>query len=181
MSLKHLSILALAAFASAQDTTNNTIPTIEAALASSAELSTLAGVLTMYPGLLSTLSGTSNITILAPSNDAFSQVDNTTLSGLTTNEGLITALLQYHVLNGTFPASAVTNTRAFIPTLLTNPLFTNVTGGQVVDAIASEDGNVTFYSGLLSNSSVSQAVCTQNSFHVSHLLTKHRMSTSPEV
>ncbi|KAF2133532.1 Fasciclin-domain-containing protein [Dothidotthia symphoricarpi CBS 119687] len=153
MSFKHLSLLALASYALAQ---NTTVPTLEAALASTASLSALSGVLAMYPNLLGTLNGATDITILAPSNDAFGAVDNATLTSLTANEGLITALLQYHVLNGSYPASAVTNTSTFIPTYLTNPLFTNVTGGQVVDAVSSGD-NVTFYSGLLSNSSVTTA------------------------
>jgi hypothetical protein len=62
------------------------------------------------------------------------------------------------VLNGTFPSSAITNTSAFVPTALTNPLFTNVTGGQVVEGVTSGD-NVVFYSGLLTNSTVTTAVC----------------------
>lgn len=156
MSLKHLSILALAGYAFAQQ--NNTAPSLAEALNSTSELSQLQGVLNLNPQLLETLSGATNITILAPSNDAFGEIDNATLTGLTSNTGLLTALLQYHVLNGTYLSSAITNTSTFVPTLLTNPLFTNVTGGQVVDAI-EEDGNVTFYSGLLSNSSVSTAVC----------------------
>jgi hypothetical protein len=66
--------------------------------------------------------------------------------------------LQYHVLNGSILSSAITNQSQFVPTLLTNQLFTNVTGGQVVEAVAS-GGNVTFFSGLLANSTVTQAVC----------------------
>ncbi|KAF1841953.1 Fasciclin-domain-containing protein [Cucurbitaria berberidis CBS 394.84] len=154
MSLKYLSILALAGYASAQQ--NDTVPTLAQALSSTSELSQLQSVLNLNPELVQTLSGANDITILAPSNEAFGLVDNATLTGLTSNTGLLTALLQYHVLNGTFLAKAITNTSAFVPTLLTNPLFTNVTGGQVVEAIA-QDGKVTFYSGLLSNSSVSKA------------------------
>lgn len=154
MSLKHLSLLALASFAYAQ--TNETVPDLAQALGSTADLSMLNGVLAGSPELLGQLGGLSNITILAPSNAAFAEVDNATLSGLTANAGLLTALLQYHVLNGTYMASAITNTSAFVPTALTNPMFTNVTGGQRVEAI-NRDGNVTIYSGLLSNSSVTTA------------------------
>jgi len=39
---------------------------------------------------------------------------------------------------------------------LTNELFTNVTGGQVVEAVKTGD-EVTFFTGLLSNSTVSTA------------------------
>lgn len=155
-----LSKLSLLAFASAVLAQSNGTQSLTQALNSSSELTSLAGVLSL-PGLAELVQGLSsaqNITILAPSNEAFARVGNETLSALTANEGLLTAVLQYHVLNGSIPASAVTNTSAFVPTLLTNQLFTNVTGGQVVEAKTS-GGNVTFFSGLLSNSSVVQAVC----------------------
>ncbi|KAH7380098.1 FAS1 domain-containing protein [Pyrenochaeta sp. MPI-SDFR-AT-0127] len=150
MSLKHLSILALAGLAAAQT------PNLADALNSTTELSRLKDILGLSPALLGSLSETSNITILAPSNEAFGKIDNQTLTGLASNPELISAILQYHVLNGTVPSSAITNTSAFVPSLLTNPQFTNVTGGQVVKA-TRRNGNVTIYSGLLSNSSVSRA------------------------
>jgi len=53
-------------------------------------------------------------------------------------------------------AIAITNTSTFVPTLLTNETYTNVTGGQVVNAVAI-GGNVTFYSGLQQNVSVVMA------------------------
>lgn len=178
MPLKNLFFLAFAGYALAQDATNGTIPTLEAALTSTASLSALAGVLRLYPDLLGTLGSAQNITILAPSNDAFGEIDNATLTSLTGNEGLITAVLQYHVLAGSYPASAVTNVSAFIPTLLDNPLFTNVTNGQVVEAVLS-DGNVTFFSGLLSNTSVSTAVRMRRLHQYPFLITKyHRTSIS---
>lgn len=149
---KQLSVLALAGLAFAQQ--NDTTPDLAAALNSTDELSTLQGVIP--PAVLAQLSGLTNITILAPSNDAFMKIDNETLTGLAANSGLLTALLQYHVLNGTYMSQAITNSSVFVPTSLMNPLFTNVTGGQVVEAI-SREGNVTFYSGLLSNSSVTTA------------------------
>lgn len=155
--LSKLSVLAFASAVLAQS--NGTVPSLAQALNSSSQLSSLSGVLAL-PGLsalVQSLSSAQNVTILAPSNEAFAQVDNQTLAALTANEGLLTALLQYHVLNGSILSSAITNQSQFVPTLLTNQLFTNVTGGQVVEAVAS-GGNVTFFSGLLSNSSVTQAV-----------------------
>ncbi|KAL9603537.1 MAG: hypothetical protein Q9179_002154 [Wetmoreana sp. 5 TL-2023] len=68
----------------------------------------------------------------------------------------IQALLSYHILNGTYSASAVTETPAFIPTLLNNSAYANVTGGQVVEVVKQGD-NVLFYSGLLANASVTTA------------------------
>jgi len=154
--LSKLSVLAFASAVLAQS--NGTVPSLAQALNSSSQLSSLSGVLAL-PGLselVQSLSSAQNVTILAPSNEAFAQVDNETLAALTANEGLLTALLQYHVLNGSILSSAITNQSQFVPTLLSNQLFTNVTGGQVVEAVAS-GGNVTFFSGLLSNSSVTQA------------------------
>jgi uncharacterized surface protein with fasciclin (FAS1) repeats len=155
-----LSKLSLLAFASAVLAQTEGAPSLTQALNSSAGLSSLNGILSL-PGLEQlavSLGSAQNVTILAPSNEAFQAVGNETLAALAANPGLLTALLQYHVLNGTFLSSAITNQSAFVPTLLTNQLFTNVTGGQVVDAKTTGD-NVTFFSGLLANASVSQAVC----------------------
>lgn len=66
------------------------------------------------------------------------------------------ALLTYHVLNGSYPASAFTNTSQFIPSLLTNTSYANVTGGQVVGA-RLDDTSVELISGLLSESEVTTA------------------------
>lgn len=155
--LPKLSILAFASAVLAQ--TNGTVPSLTKALNSSSQLTSLSGVLAL-PGLaqlVESLSNAQNVTLLAPSNEAFASLGNETLGALSANEGLLTALLQYHVLNGTILSSAITNESTFVPTLLTNQLFTNVTSGQVVEATTS-NGNVTFFSGLLSNSSVAQAV-----------------------
>lgn len=155
--LSKVSLLAFASAVLAQ--TNGSAPSLTQALNSSSSLSSLAGVLSL-PGLgelVQGLDSAQNITILAPSNEAFAAIGNETVQALASNTGLLTALLQYHVLNGTYLASAITNQSAFVPTLLTNELFTDVTGGQVVEAVKTGD-NVTFFSGLLSNSSVSTAV-----------------------
>jgi uncharacterized surface protein with fasciclin (FAS1) repeats len=165
---KQLSILALAGFALSQQDT----PNLGAALNSTDELSTLRGVIP--PAVLEQLSGLNNITILAPSNSAFGQIDNATLSSLTSNEGLLTALLQYHVLNGTYMSDMITNSSTFVPTALTNNMFTNVTGGQVVEATTRGE-NVTFFSGLLSNSTVTTAVCNHRLLCRLSALTVYRM------
>ncbi|TKA68276.1 hypothetical protein B0A49_10044 [Cryomyces minteri] len=154
MHLKKVSIAALlgAVGAQAQATTQS----LNATLAGNNQTSQLATFLGMYPNLLSTLAGATNITILAPSNNAFSTLLNSSMGPmLAANPGLIQAVLQYHVLNGTYPASAVTSTPAFIPSLLTNQTYSNVTGGQRVECV-TVGGNVTFYSGLLANASVVQ-------------------------
>jgi hypothetical protein len=71
----------------------------------------------------------------------------------------VAALLTYHVLNGTYPASAFTNMSMFIPTMLMNTSYANVTGGQVVEVMAMNN-TVVFTSGLLSTSMVTTPVRT---------------------
>ena len=155
MQFKTLSLAALAATASAQSMN------LTAALTGNPELSNLTSYVSRYPQLLSQLSNATNITILAPSDAAFSELMNSSVGAMimANDTGLIQSVLMYHVLNGTHPASSVMNTTAFIPTMLNNPMFTNVTGGQRVEALKTGN-DVTFFSGLLANSSVTKAVCS---------------------
>jgi uncharacterized surface protein with fasciclin (FAS1) repeats len=105
------------------------------------------------------LTNLENITILAPSNEALeSFLNNTEVAAMVAADpSIVPAILSYHVLNGTYYASNVTDTAAFIPTLLTNATYSNVTGGQVVSAIADGD-TVSFYSALKQQSNVTEAV-----------------------
>jgi uncharacterized surface protein with fasciclin (FAS1) repeats len=153
MLLRKLVLAALPAVAFSQGT-----PDLATALGSNANLSTLAGLIKSQPQLLqSLLSSAQNITVLAPNNDALDAVLNSTGSSLASDPGAISALLSYHVLNGTYYASQITNHSSFVATLLTNSSYANVTGGQVVEAILG-NGNVSVISGLLQNSTVVQAV-----------------------
>jgi len=147
MQLKNLLTLALGATASAQSLT-------EALAAANDTLSLLTGLVTGVPGLADSLSEASNITILAPSNAALQAFLNST-AGMAAggNPETVAALLMYHVLNGTYPSTAVTNATQFLPSLLSNETYTNVTGGQVVGA-KSNGSEVSFYSGLLQSSKV---------------------------
>ncbi|KAL9609305.1 MAG: hypothetical protein Q9167_005923 [Letrouitia subvulpina] len=156
MHSKVIALTALAASALAQmDMGNSSLTSV---LSSAADLSNLTSFVSQFPQLLTTLSSATNITILAPSNEAFGKfLQSPAASAVTANDSnAIQALLSYHVLNGTYPAAAVKETPAFIPTLLNNPAYANVTGGQVVEAIAQDD-SVVFFSGLLSNSTVTKA------------------------
>lgn len=73
------------------------------------------------------------------------------------NSDAVANLLTYHVLNGTYPSSAFTNTSQFLPTLLTNTTYANVTGGQRVEAVLNGT-TAEIFTGLLQESSVSTAV-----------------------
>ncbi|KXH69164.1 fasciclin domain-containing protein [Colletotrichum salicis] len=150
MQVKNILPLALASAALAQSTQSLT-----AALASqNSSLSSLTALLGTQPALVEALSQAQNITILAPSNAALEAfLASPGAQGAATNPGLVAAILQYHVLNGTYYASNFTEEPQFIPTLLSNETYTNITGGQRVQA-QTVGGNVTFYSALRENSTV---------------------------
>jgi uncharacterized surface protein with fasciclin (FAS1) repeats len=151
MQIKNLLPLALATAASAQ------MMNLTSALGSTPELSNLTQTLGLFSELVAGLAQTPNITLLAPSNEAFAELASGPMAAALQDTSLITAVLQYHVLNGTYYAANVSETPSFIPTALTNSSYTNVTGGQVVEAVLM-DGNVMIYSGLLLTATVTKAV-----------------------
>ena len=128
-------------------------------LSSNAELSNLTTFIKLIPSLVQQLSGAKNITLLAPSNDAFQNLLASPAGAAISvnNTGLIQALLTYHVLTGTYPASSFGSTPAFIPTLLSNQTYANVTGGQRVEG-QKAGSSVNITSGLKSISTVTKAV-----------------------
>lgn len=155
MQFTHMLLAALASSAFAQET-----PSLTDALASNPELSTLASTVQLFPDLVSQLSSASNVTILAPNNDAFTELF--AAGTVQPNDtGLIQAVLSYHVLDGVYRSTDINETPSFVPTLLTDELYTNVTGGQVVEAL-SVDGSVFFISGLRENSTATTAVGCRN-------------------
>ena len=141
MQIKHLSFAALAATTSAQSLTQ--------ALARQPQLSNLTTYLNLFPSFVSQLESLSNITLLAPDNQAFNALLGNN-NALASNTGLIQALFSYHVLNGSY--ANFSSSPAFIPTALMNTTYANVTGGQVVEAVGTSNGS-TFYTGLLNNAS----------------------------
>ncbi|OAP62368.1 hypothetical protein AYL99_04571 [Fonsecaea erecta] len=140
-----LAISALGGVAVAQDLTT--------ILTNTPALSNLLSYLELFPSLTTTLGSLQNITILAPNNNAFARLLNSSAgAALVQNDtSAIQALLTYHVLNGTYTDFS---DKQFIPTLLEPSQFTNVTGGQVIEAISNKD-QVAFVSGLLNGASVS--------------------------
>ncbi|CZT50027.1 related to TGF beta induced protein ig-h3 precursor [Rhynchosporium secalis] len=150
MQIKSLLPAAFIAGASAQSL-------VEVLAANNGTLSALTTLISSQPDLVQSLSQAKNITILAPSNAAIAAFLNSTAGvAAASNPGAVAALLSYHVLSGSYPASAFTNTSQFIPTLLTDPAYSNVTGGQVVDAKV-EGETVSIFTGLISDSNVTAA------------------------
>lgn len=152
MQLKQFLSLALASAVAAQN------PSLSDALAAqNSSLSTLNSLISST-GLAQQLSQLTNVTILAPNNEALGALLNSTDAQATlADPSAITALLSYHILNGTVYADSFGNTSQFLATYLTNESYANVTGGQRVEARTS-DGNVTFFSALKQNATVVTAV-----------------------
>ena len=128
---------ALAVSASAQQ------QSLQKVLAGQPSLANLTTYLGAFPDLEKTLFNLTNITILAPNNNAF---DAPTFQA---NSSISQPLLEYHVLNGSFYNF---DGISFPQTVLMPPNETNVTTGQVVEADGN-NGEVSFYSGLLQNAS----------------------------
>ncbi|KAM0354346.1 hypothetical protein ACHAPU_001390 [Fusarium lateritium] len=156
MKLQTLVTLALSGLATAQSR-----PNLTAALGSENDtLSELTGLISAQPSLLRDLSRLRNVTILAPSNDAIKELlkDTTIARMVQRDPSSIAGILQYHVLNGTYYASNITamDAPAFVPTMLNNATYANVTGGQRVEVMAMND-TVSFYSGFRAQSNVTKA------------------------
>ncbi|KAF7190603.1 Fasciclin-like arabinogalactan protein, partial [Pseudocercospora fuligena] len=113
-------------------------------LKSQPDLSTLLSALEKIPEVTKTVAAACNITILAPTNDAFACISPESALGKALAAGdteAITALISYHVLNGTYKSSDFKETPTFVNSLLIPALtiggeaVTNVTEGQNVELI----------------------------------------------
>jgi len=148
----------LIAGASAQET--GQLTDLGTLLGGQKNLTTFYGLIQKYPQILLQLPSTKGVTILAPNNDAFTKIPYSTLNDAfkNNNQGVITNVLEYHILQGTKLAAQLTpGTPVFIPTLLTSPEYTNVTGGQVVQNVEQAGDVVVFVSGLGRRSTLTQA------------------------
>ncbi|KIN04354.1 hypothetical protein OIDMADRAFT_191287 [Oidiodendron maius Zn] len=141
--------------ANAQD-----VPNLGDVLANQTDLSTFYGLIQKYPQVLLQLPSYQGVTVLAPSNDAFSKIPYSSLNGAFQNndDDVIIDVLEYHILQGTrLAAQLVPGTPEFLPTLLKDPFYTNVTGGQVVENVKQAGDVVVFVSGQGSRSTLTTA------------------------
>merc|ERR1712087_180583 len=161
MQLKQTLPIALtAALAYAQDGSDSGsgssgMMNLTALLSSTDSLSSLNDLVGNYPDFAATLASWENVTILAPSNDALETLMNSDAGSMLDNDQFVQSLLRYHVLQSTVYASDITQTPVFAPTYLNSSMYSNVTGGQVVEA-RLEDDEVQFVSGLKQVSTVAQ-------------------------
>ena len=127
-------------------------------LSSTDELSSLADLIGDAPEIAASLADATNITLLAPSNQAIEALLSGPLAdAVTSTPGLLQAVLQYHVLTGVYEADDIPNDGIVVPTLLTDEDYTSLPDGQVVIASKSND-EIAFVSGLLANSTVTTGV-----------------------
>jgi uncharacterized surface protein with fasciclin (FAS1) repeats len=131
------------------------------------ELSTLLELVGLIPGLAATLSAASNITILAPTNEAFAKLPRDIPEGqaveLRNDTIAISALLANHVIKGVYPSNVITNIPTFAQTLLNSSYvsaiqpFSNFTGGAYNELVKDGD-KVKIVSGEQTISTVTTAV-----------------------
>ncbi|KAK7956533.1 uncharacterized protein PG986_005755 [Apiospora aurea] len=134
-------------------------------LASQPDLSTLLELVGLVDGLAETLAAASNITIVAPTNQAFAQVPRDTPEGqaveLRNDSIAIGALLANHVFKGAYPAEAVTEIPLFAQTLLDDSYvsavqpFSNFTGGAY-NGLVKNGKDVCVLSGEQTISTITQ-------------------------
>jgi uncharacterized surface protein with fasciclin (FAS1) repeats len=137
-------------------------------LASQDDLSTLLELVGLVPGLAEKLSAASNITIVAPTNEAFKSIPMDTPEREAVdykNDTIaIGALLANHVFKGVYPSSVITDIPTFAQTLLDDTYvnyrqpFSNFTGGQY-NGLVKDGKDVKILSGEQTISTVVAAVC----------------------
>jgi hypothetical protein len=140
---------------------------LAALLASQEDLSTLLELVGLVDGLAEKLASASNITILAPTNQAFLEIpkDTPELEAVTQRNDTIAigALLANHVFKGVYPSDVITNIPTFAQTLLDGSYinarqpFSNFTGGAY-NGLVRNGKDVCILSGEQTISTVTQAV-----------------------
>ena len=140
---------------------------IAALLKSQPDLSTLLELVGLVDGLADKLASSSNITIFAPTNQAFAEVPRDVPEGeaieFRNNTIAIGALLANHVFKGVYPSSVITDIPTFAQTLLDisyidyRQPFSNFTGGAYNELVKNGD-DVCVISGEQTISTVTEAV-----------------------
>ena len=124
-------------------------------------LTEFEALLKAFPNIYQNLSSASEITVFAPSNAAFAQLNYTVLAPAfnSYNIDFQREMLRYHVAVGLHPSgSFASGSFSFLPTLLTNQSTTNVTGGQVISVVEQAGNNFVAVSGLGTRAAITELV-----------------------
>ncbi|KAF4984219.1 hypothetical protein FZEAL_559 [Fusarium zealandicum] len=120
------------------------------------KLSTYYKLIQKYPEVLLQLPSSKGVTIVAPSDEAFTQIPYSALSQVwdSAQKNTTIPLLQYHILHGIISTSKLQAGPAYVrPTLLRDPEWTNVTAGQNI-LITKQPDVVVFSTRLGSRATV---------------------------
>ncbi|KAI4159907.1 MAG: hypothetical protein L6R39_000283 [Caloplaca ligustica] len=141
-----VALLSVVSFACAQQGTKDLTQLLE----SNKNLSEFTTLLTSYGDIYANLSFQSEVTILAPNNDAFNKIPYSSLGpAFEANQSqIVRAVLQYHILPGLHPSGSYNGTFSFDKTWLQNTSYTNVTGGQAVGGVQQAGDVNVFTSGM---------------------------------
>jgi transforming growth factor-beta-induced protein len=158
--------LLLAAFATAFATAQD----LATVLSGQESLSTLVGLLGQVQNTTEFLASQENVTLFAPSNDAFASIVSEggifSIEQAAVDPGLIEQILRYHLFRGVVKAADIKEIPQFVPSYLNYSGFvldgevsgSNVTGGQVVSVNLNEEGDAIVTSGIKATSQVVVAV-----------------------
>lgn len=138
-------------------------------LQSNTNLSEFTTLLTSYGDIYANLSFQSQVTILAPNNDAFNKIPYSSLGpAFEANQSqIVRSVLQYHILPGLHPSGSYNGTFSFDKTWLQDTSYTNVTGGQVVGGVQQAGDVNIFTSGMGTRSTLITAVCITLDLYIS--------------
>jgi uncharacterized surface protein with fasciclin (FAS1) repeats len=142
---KAFALSAVVAAASAQG--DGTLPDLITLINQTHGFSYLNTYINTYPGVKDTVNGLTNITVLAPSDNAIYEFfEDPRYEALEAGgEDYFKTLISYHILEGVH--ENITDWLQY-NTYLTSPEYTNVTGGQVVFGYYDHHGfQLGFYSG----------------------------------
>ena len=123
------SLVLAGTFSFAGSPTAQTANIVDTAIAAGS-FKTLVTALTQA-GLVDTLKGPGPFTVFAPTDEAFAKIPKATLDALLKDKQKLTAVLTYHVVPGSVPASAVTK-QSSMATVNGKTLPIQVNAGKVI-------------------------------------------------
>ncbi|KAK0713170.1 FAS1 domain-containing protein [Lasiosphaeria miniovina] len=113
-------------------------------LAGQKNLTVFSGLLTEYPDLFANLS---SVTVLAPNDAAFDKLGN--WGAVSSNPDSVKSIINYHIINKLVTSSSIfKGASTFASTKLTDPAYTNVTGGQTLILTKDPSESIAVTSGF---------------------------------
>ncbi|KAF2671207.1 Fasciclin-domain-containing protein [Microthyrium microscopicum] len=142
-----------------------------ASLQQFSDLSIFNGYVRNSSKLTSFFTSANNITLFVPSDSAFKEWNLLQDIALSSHNSSISdqieALLTYHIVNGTFSTKGFSDRPRFASTLISNSIFTNVTGGQRVELVMNGANPVIgSYNRTTSGISTSDAIFAGGLIHI---------------